>query len=73
MAQARYRSRARRFVRGSGVVNGDVRVRVGTMIELLELGPLFSGKYYVTLARHIFDPLLGYRTEFEAERPGIGG
>ena len=73
MAQARYRERARRFVRGTGVVDGDVKVRVGSVVELDGLGPYFDGKYYVTLARHTLTQCEGYRTTFEAERPAIGG
>jgi hypothetical protein len=73
MAEARYRERARRFVRGAGVVNGNVSVRVGTTVELQGLGPFFDGPYYVTLARHTFDLRVGYRTMFEVERPGLGG
>jgi len=72
MAEARYRERARRFVRGSGTVNGDVRIRVGASIELHGLGPLFDGNYYVTLARHSFDLHSGFRSSFEVERPMIG-
>jgi phage protein D len=73
MAQVRYRNRARSFVRSTGVVDGNVRLRVGTTIELAGLGPFFDGPYYVTLARHTFDLRDGYRTTFEAERPAIGG
>jgi phage protein D len=73
LAEARYRARARSFVRGKGAVNGNARLRVGTTVELANLGPLFDGPYYVTLARHTFDPIYGYRTLFHAERPGIGG
>jgi phage protein D len=72
MAEARYRERARRFVRGSGTVDGNVKVRVGTHIELSGLGAMFDGPYYVTLARHTFDLESGFRTFFECERPGIG-
>jgi len=72
MAEARYRERARRFVRGSGTVDGNVRVRVGTHIELRGLGAMFDGQYYVTLARHTFAVESGFRTFFECERPGIG-
>lgn len=72
MAAARYRERARRFVRGMGTVDGNVRVRVGAHIELNGLGAMFDGEYYVTLARHTFDAEQGYRTFFECERPGIG-
>ncbi len=73
MAEARYRARARRFLRGAGVIDGNVKVRVGATAELKGLGPLFDGPYYVTLARHTFDLRDGFRTTFEAERPGIGG
>ena len=72
-AEARYRSRARGFVRGYGVVEGTPRVRVGSTVELNNLGPMFDGPYYVTLARHTFDNECGYRTTFYVERPGIGG
>jgi phage protein D len=73
MAEARYRDRARGFVRGIGVVDGSVRVRVGATVDLAGLGPFFDGSYYVTLARHTFTPSYGYRTMFEVERPAIGG
>jgi len=45
---------------------------VGTKVELTELGPLFSGKYYVVEVKHIFDLAKGLRTELRAERLGIG-
>jgi Bacteriophage probable baseplate hub protein len=73
MAQARYRARARGFVRGTGTVEGNIKVRVGATVTLAGLGPLFDGPYYVTQARHSFTLRDGYRTVFDAERPGIGG
>ncbi|MGA7730500.1 MAG: hypothetical protein WCD37_04410 [Chloroflexia bacterium] len=72
MAEARYRARARGFVRGQGMVEGSASLRVGSTVELQNVGPLFDGPYYVTLARHSFDLLYGYRTVFHVERPGIG-
>jgi phage protein D len=72
LAEARFRSRARRFLRAAGVVDGSARIRVGSTLDLGGLGPFFDGPYYVTLARHTFDLRDGYRTTFEAERPGIG-
>lgn len=72
LAEARYRERARRFVRGSGLVDGEPRLRVGTTVKLTDLGTLFSGSYYVTLVRHTFDLSHGYRTRFEVERVGLG-
>ena len=73
LADARYRARARRFVQGQGTVEGSPSLRVGTTVQLANVGPLFDGSYYVTLARHTFDPAYGYRTTFHVERPGIGG
>ena len=73
MADARYRKRARRFVTGIGVTDGNPNIRVGTTIELQGIGPLFEGKYYATAVRHTFDLMHGYRTTFEVQRPGLGG
>jgi phage protein D len=73
MAEARYRSRARGFVRGRGSADGAPSIRVGSTLDLSGLGDLFDGKYYVRLARHTFDLQNGYHTSFEVERPGIGG
>jgi phage protein D len=71
-AQARYRERARCFVTGSGVTDGDARIRVGTTLRVGGVGSLFNGKYYVSRVRHTYDGTYGFRTEFEVERPGLG-
>jgi phage protein D len=73
VAKAAYRRMARRFLTGSGVCQGDPRVRVGAYVNLIGLGPRFSGRYYIVAVRHLFDEVRGYRTEFRVERPGIGG
>jgi uncharacterized protein len=64
---------ARRFVVGRGMADISVRLRVGNYISIDNVGPLFSGKYYLAEVRHIFDLANGARTEFTAERPGLGG
>ena len=58
---------------GTGVVDGNIKVRVGASLSLAGLGPFFEGSYYVTRARHSFTLQYGWRTTFDAERPGIGG
>src|SRR5262245_57897787 len=73
MAKARYRERARRFLTGAGVADGNPKIRVGAAVNLQGLGTVFNGPYFVTLAQHTFDLDYGYRTTFEVERPGIGG
>jgi len=71
-AEAVFRHAARRFVVGRGVAETDGSLRVGRDVELQGLGPLFSGKYYLSEVRHRFDGSKGLRTEFIAERPGLG-
>jgi phage protein D len=72
LAEAHYRRGARRFVTGTGLAEGDARLRVGAAAELKGLGTLFDGTYYVSRVRHSFDLANGYRTAFEVERAGIG-
>jgi phage protein D len=72
IAKARYRERARRFVTGSAEAEGNPKIRVGTTVQLAELGDMFNGKYYVTRTVHLFDVASGYRTEFDVESPRIG-
>jgi phage protein D len=73
LAERFYRSRARRFVTGSGSCDGDAGLRVGATLSLGGLGPWFDGDYYAVRVRHVFDLVDGYRTLFDVERPGIGG
>jgi phage protein D len=72
LAKAAYLERARRFVCGTGLTGGTPAINVGTTVNLTGLGSLFNGSYYVSRARHMFDLVLGYRTEFDVERAGIG-
>ena len=71
-AEASFRMRARHFVTGRGVADTNALLRVGAHVDLQELGPLFSGIYYVTGVHHLFDPTKGMRTRFAAERPALG-
>lgn len=71
-ANSTYQTLARRFVVGQGVADPDARLRVGTALTLKGLGPLFSGRYGVIQTVYRFDRLLGSRSEFTAERPGLG-
>lgn len=71
-AEAVMRMTARRFVVAHGMAQGDAKLRVGTYVDMQGLGPLFSGKYYLSHVKQLFDGALGFRTEFTAERPGIG-
>ncbi len=72
LAESDYRRCARRFLSGQGLCEGDGRLRVGAQLQLDGLGPLFSGRYYVTEVSHLFDQHTGYQTRFRVERPGLG-
>jgi phage protein D len=71
-AETHFRRTARRFVRGRGVAETSSKLRVGAYVDLRGLGPLFNGKYYVAEMCCLFDGTHGLRTEFMAERPGLG-
>jgi phage protein D len=72
VAESYYRLTARRFLVGRGVAETQATFRVGAFIKITNIGPLFSGKYYVSEVRHRFDGEKGLRTEFTAERAGLG-
>ena len=72
LAEALYARTARKFVVGTGIAEGDARIRVGSEVELKEVGPLFQGMYRVTRVRHTFDLTDGFRTEFSVERAALG-
>jgi phage protein D len=72
LAGSAYRQRARRFVSGEAVAEGDGRIRVGSSVSFAGTGPLFDGAYTVVALRHVFDLERGLVTEFSVERPWIG-
>ena len=71
-ADGHFRAIARTFVNARGVAETSSDLRVSAGIELVGVGPLFDGRYYVTEATHLFDTSRGLRTEFTAERPWLG-
>ena len=71
-AEAFLKMSARQFLVGYGVADTKPGLRVGSYVDLQGLGPLFNGKYYVSELKHLYDGEKGMRTEFKAERPGIG-
>jgi len=72
LAEAAFDRRARRFVRATGVTEGNPNLRVGVHLRLTGLGARFDNDYYVASTRHRFDLSEGYRTEFTAECAYVG-
>ena len=73
LAEAAFDRRARRFVRATGVTEGNPNLRVGVHLTLTGLGTRFDNEYYVASTRHCYDLQEGYRTEFVAECAYVGG
>jgi phage protein D len=71
-AEALFRRRARRFVRGLALADPDPRLRAGATVRLEGIGAMFEGEYYVRAARLLFDGFLGLRSEIDVERPALG-
>lgn len=72
VAESWFRTQARRFVVGRGVADADAGLRVGGVVDISGVGPLFEGKYYLAETRYRFDTVRGSRTEFTGERAGLG-
>jgi phage protein D len=72
LAESYFKACARQFVVGRGVAETQAGLRVGAVVDLKNTGPLFNGEYYVVEVRHRFDSARGLRTEFVAERAGMG-
>jgi phage protein D/phage baseplate assembly protein gpV len=47
-----------------GVARGNPKLRAGTAVALTNVGDPFAGKYTLTSTRHVFNPEVGYATEF---------
>ncbi|MCU7864750.1 MAG: hypothetical protein KZQ92_12325 [Candidatus Thiodiazotropha sp. (ex Lucinoma borealis)] len=73
LAETRLKRRARRFVTARGVTAGTPGLSVGDRVNLVDLGDLFAGIYYLTAVRHTFDMRDGLRTWFIGERNDLGG
>ena len=70
MAQALYDELSREFVTANAKADGNPKIRAGRVISL-ELGPRYTGRYYVTDTRHRYNKGV-YKTDFAVRglRPG---
>jgi phage protein D len=67
-AEGWFNEMALRYVEGDGVCIGRTDLRAGILVDIEGLGRRFSGRYYLTSVKHIYQPNLGYRTSFSARR-----
>lgn len=66
--KAEFNRRAGDFVRIECRVDGDPRIRAGTIVEIEKAGKRLDGVYYVTWVEHSFFTDAGYSTEFRGRR-----
>lgn len=71
-ADALLRTLARRFVCGRGTASVHGALHAGGRVDLVGLGPLFSGEYGINDVTHRFDANRGLRTDFTVERAWLG-
>ena len=72
LSQAAFLQRARRFVTGSGLTEGDPKLRAGCIVKIKGLGEMFNGRYAISHVCHRFDLSAGYTTDIETFRADIG-
>lgn len=71
-ADAEMLRRARSFVTVEGTTAGTADLVPGARLDLRRVGRPFEGSgYRVVHARHSYDLVTGYRTDFRAERPQL--
>ena len=63
MAQALCDELGGEFVYADAACEGNPKIRPGKIVNLKKIGDRFSGKYYITEARHTFNQRI-YKTEF---------
>jgi len=66
-AEGKLRRQLTEMVTASGVTVGLPDLRAGRKVQILGLGPRYSGNYYITQTTHTMGDS-GYRTQFEARR-----
>lgn len=71
IAKGLYLERARRFVTGTGVVDGLALLRAGRAVDIVDIGPVLDGTYRLSRVLHRYDRAAGYRTEIDVERVGL--
>jgi phage protein D len=67
-AAAAFRSRAKAFLSGDAVCNGDVELRVGREIELTDVSERLRGRYQIVHCSHRFDASQGFRSILKLNR-----
>lgn len=67
-ATAAFRRRAKAFLSGEAVCNGDVALQVGREIELTDVSERLRGRYQIVHCSHRFDASQGFRTILKLNR-----
>ncbi|MEJ2509864.1 MAG: contractile injection system protein, VgrG/Pvc8 family [Gammaproteobacteria bacterium] len=71
-AASHHRGRARRFIHGDVVCDGQAQLASGREVDLRGVSPRLRGKYRVVHCAHRFDTRSGYQSELRLSRPDWG-
>jgi len=71
-ATGRFKQRARKFLDGDLVCNGEPTLRSGREVELQEVSPRLQGRYLISHCIHRFNAEEGYKTRLRINRSFIG-
>lgn len=72
LATAIFNKQALDSVQARATSLGETALTAGRIVEMLGLGKMWSGLYYISGATHIFTPEGGYTTELLLRRNGTG-
>jgi uncharacterized protein len=68
IAVGQFNEMALTYIAGEGTCMGRTDLRMGTTIEITNIGQRFSGLYYVTATTHTYTRGGGYQTKFTVKR-----
>ena len=68
MAIGRFNEMALNYISGEGICYGRADLKAGTVVAIEGVGRKFSGLYYITSVRHIWNKERGYQIRFSYRR-----
>ncbi len=71
LAQAHLDEASLNLIEATGTTMGNAGLLPGQVVEIVEVGKWFSGRYYLTGTTHRYDYTSGYTTSFNARRNAL--
>ncbi|VAW40763.1 hypothetical protein MNBD_CHLOROFLEXI01-379 [hydrothermal vent metagenome] len=71
MALGQYNEMALNYISGEGFCYGRPDLKAGTVVSIEGVGKMYSGLYYITAVKHIWNKTHGYRLRFTYKRNAV--